>query len=187
MNVFAASTDNQVLAIYQHFTEKDWREMAAEEVRAWVSEIHRRGLGTLLEAELKLRTLPHERAMTRVLATEAGARVGKAIAKAIFPTETSPSIEREDAAVAEPVRTNDLPSSEESFGALTPAASGYGIAVYVRLPLSAKRDAFVADGFLYVREGVLADWVNHFKVGECCPARRNGNGHNSDCWLGKLI
>lgn len=181
VNIFAASTNEQVIAIYHQFTEKDWREMAAEEVRAWSSEIHRRGLGMLLRSQLTLKTLPHERAMMRVLARESEGKAG------LLVSETSLSTEMESAAAVEPINESALPSSEESFGALTPAASGFGIEEYLRLPLSAKRDAFVADGFLYVRKSVFRTWFNRLTPGKCCHARKVGQGHNSDCWLGWMF
>jgi len=83
-----------------------------------------------------------------------------------------------------PVNETALPSSEASGGTPTTAASGYGMVAYQRLPLSAKRDAFIAEGFLYVRGEVLKGWMRHLMAGRCCPAAEMGAGHHSsDCWV----
>lgn len=91
---------------------------------------------------------------------------------------------REIARAAGLVKEDGLPSSEASSGALTGAASGFGIEAYARLPLSAKRDAFVHDGFLYVRRATFREWFDHLTAGKCCTAQRNGgSGHSVSCWI----
>jgi hypothetical protein len=83
-----------------------------------------------------------------------------------------------------PVNSTDQPSSETNPGAPTTAANGYDVVAYRRLPLEAKRDAFVFEGFLYVRTAVLKNWVAKLTAGKCCPPQRTGNAyHSSDCWL----
>lgn len=97
----------------------------------------------------------------------------------------------EDAAAAELARLaadrsgTDQPSSETSSGAPISADANYGIVAYQRLPLQGKRDAFApGDGFLYVRNDVLKEWVRRLTAGRCCPLQRKGQpGHSSDCWL----
>lgn len=91
---------------------------------------------------------------------------------------------REIARAAGLVKEGGLPSSEASSGAPTAAASGFGIEAYARLPLSAKRDAFVHDGFLYVRRATFREWFDHLTAGKCCTAQRNGgSGHSVSCWI----
>jgi hypothetical protein len=76
------------------------------------------------------------------------------------------------------------PSSETKPGAATTAESGFDVVAYRRLPLVAKRDAFISEGFLYVRTAVLKSWVQQLTAGKCCPPQRTGNAHHSsDCWL----
>lgn len=85
------------------------------------------------------------------------------------------------AALAKPT---DQPSTGTSLGAPTTVESGFDVVAYRRLPLVAKRDAFLDNGFLYVRTAVLNSWVRHLTQGKCCQAQRSGGpGHASDCWL----
>jgi len=87
-------------------------------------------------------------------------------------------------AAAEPGRVIAQPSSGASSGAATPVENGLQTEVYLRLPLNAKRDAFVHDGFLYVRRSVLQDWWSHLNSGKCCTQQRSGlSGHSSSCWI----
>lgn len=79
------------------------------------------------------------------------------------------------------------PSSEESSGAPIGAANGFEMVAYQRLPLAGKRDAFLADGFLYVRQETLVGWLRRLQAGRCCPLARKGQGHSSDCWLGRAL
>lgn len=98
------------------------------------------------------------------------------------------SMEDVAASLAPPVADHNetaQPSSEASSGARTSADANYGIVAYQRLPLQGKRDAFApGDGFLYVRNDVLKEWVRRLTAGRCCPLQRKGVvGHSSDCWL----
>lgn len=69
-------------------------------------------------------------------------------------------------------------------GAPTTAESGFDVVAYRRLPLVAKRDAFIDNGFLYVRSAVLKSWLQHLTQGRCCrPQRENLGHHASDCWI----
>lgn len=73
------------------------------------------------------------------------------------------------------------PSSEERTGAPTSAARQFGVEVFLRLPLPGKRDAFVQDGFLYVREPFFKKLQ-----GECCePFQRDRRYHSSDCMFSR--
>lgn len=83
-----------------------------------------------------------------------------------------------------PVNATDPQSFGMNSGVPMPAASGLQTEVYLRLPLSAKRDAFVSDGFLFVRDSVLKSWMRHFTAGSCCTQQRSGlSGHSSSCWI----
>jgi hypothetical protein len=56
--------------------------------------------------------------------------------------------------------------------------------VYRRLPLAAKRDAFIHDGFLYVRQSTLKEWVANLTHGKCCLPQRDGMAyHATECWV----
>lgn len=85
-------------------------------------------------------------------------------------------------------KTTGQPSSEASAGAATYVGSGYGMVAYQRLPLSGKRDAFLAEGFLYVRNDVLKAWFGHLRAGRCCQPQSEGAGyHASDCWIANAV
>lgn len=85
-------------------------------------------------------------------------------------------------------RTTDQQSFGASAGAATYAGNGYGMVAYQRLPLSGKRDAFLAEGFLYVRNDVLKAWFNHLRAGRCCQPQTEGAGyHASDCWIANAV
>lgn len=76
------------------------------------------------------------------------------------------------------------PSIGASAGVPTGAESGFDVVAYRRLPLQAKRDAFIDNGFLYVRTAVLRSWMAHLTQGKCCRPQREDLGHHaSDCWL----
>jgi hypothetical protein len=76
------------------------------------------------------------------------------------------------------------PSSGTSRGAPITAESGFDVVAYRRLPLVAKRDAFIDNGFLYVRSAVLKSWIQHLTQGKCCRPQREALGHHaSDCWI----
>lgn len=95
------------------------------------------------------------------------------------------SIGEESAVAAALAKPTDQPSSEERPGVRTSAGNGYGMVAYQRLPLAGKRDAFIAEGFLYVRNDKLKEWFGHLRAGRCCPAAQEGAGHHSsDCWIG---
>lgn len=88
------------------------------------------------------------------------------------------------ALVVGPGQVTALPSTEASSGALNGAESGYEIVAYRRLPLAGRRDAFIAEGFLYVRNKTLKQWFEHLCLGKCCPAQRDGMAyHSTGCWL----
>ena len=115
---------------------------------------------------------------------------------ASLPTETGQSLPEASMASGEtssasenapgvgPVNATDQPSIGASVGAPIAAESGFDVVAYRRLPLVAKRDAFLDNGFLYVRTAVLRDWVARLTQGKCCrPQRENLGHHSSDCWL----
>src|ERR1700754_1921898 len=80
------------------------------------------------------------------------------------------------------------PSLGASLGAATSVANGYAMVAYQRLPLAGKRDAFIADGFLYVRNETLREWFGHLKAGRCCKPQTQGEEyHASDCWIGNAV
>jgi hypothetical protein len=161
---------------YLQLKESDWQAMPRMEIEAWRAEVNRRGLGQSLMDQIGEVTLPSSRWL------EQRSRPGE-------PCEASTangglSITPEAVQAAEQLSRLALRSTEESSGAPTDAGSGYEIVAYRRLPLRAKRDAFIAEGFLYVRNDVLKEWVSHFILGKCCHSQRSGfSYHSTGCWI----
>lgn len=194
-NQLREKNDQVFLAFYLATKEKDWAEMSRGFVRALEDELIYRGLtGQVLEATGELMT-PGQRVLgeRKLLGLSIESPTGTAPSmENPLPSASIPSGDVSAGVGPAPVAGKGSliapPSSGENSGAQNAAESGYGMVAYQRLPLAGKRDAFVADGFLYVRNDKLKEWLNHLRPGKCCPPSIASMGyHAKDCWIGNAV
>lgn len=188
-----AMTPQQFLAEYLALREEQWNCMSRGLLRAWNDQLVFNGMVTQVEDAIGEVVTPSARHLTQRYGVRASSSQPttdgseKLTAEPLPSASTDagePSNEPVRAAVVGPGRVIAQPSIGVSSGAPRDVESGYEIVAYRRLPLPGKRDAFVAEGFLYVRNKTLRDWFEHLCLGKCCPAQRDGAAHHSTgCWL----
>jgi hypothetical protein len=181
-----AMSDDEFKRAYLDTKEVGWASMTRGQLHHWMAEVNVRGLGEELEdANGEIRLAPARHLVARVDSDLAASETMTGLPLRVESTVSGGlSVEQVRALAVEPDNRTDPPSTEENSGAPNGAESGYEIAAYRRLPLSGRRDAFVADGFLYVRESLLQRWFSRLTLGRCCPAQRERQAHHSSgCWL----
>lgn len=181
------------LAAYLAVKESQWNEMSRGVLRAWNDELVVRRLVSEAEEAIGEVVTPSARHLTqrygvRVSSsqptTDGSGRSTDGPLPLVSTGSGEPLNEAERVELAELRRRIAPPSTGESSGVRNGAESGYEIVAYRRLPLAGKRDAFIAEGFLYVRNSVLRKWFEHMCLGKCCPAQVDGQAHHSTgCWL----
>jgi hypothetical protein len=185
-------TQEQFVQEYLTAKEEQWSALVIPMLEAIDQEVRRRGLRQNLSDQVGELVLPHERWMIQRMSETAEKFSASEKSNTPLPGPSSKApmgfgdTSTASGFVRAAARASQIapPSSEERVGAQIGAAGTFGIEAYLRLPLMAKRDAFVTDGMLFVRRSVFREWVEHFVAGRCCePSKRGEGAHASDCWI----